>query len=67
MTTGINNHGSGCSFASAIAAFIARGEDTDTALKLAKNFISGALRNGLNLEGDIRLINHFWQEEKGIH
>ena len=67
MTSGVNNHGSGCSFASAIAAFMARGEDTGEALKLAKNFISGALRNGLNLEGGVRLINHFWQEEKGIH
>jgi hydroxymethylpyrimidine/phosphomethylpyrimidine kinase len=67
MTSGVNNHGSGCSFASAIAAFMARGEATAEALKLAKNFISGALRNGLNLESDVRLINHFWQEEQGIH
>ncbi len=63
----VNNHGSGCSFASAIAANIALGHNLDEALKLAKNFISGSLNNALTLEGDIRLINHFWHAEKGIH
>jgi hydroxymethylpyrimidine/phosphomethylpyrimidine kinase len=64
---GINNHGSGCSFASAIAAYIALGHDLEESLILAKNFISGSLKNALVLEGDIRLIDHFWRSERGIH
>ncbi|MBD3217443.1 MAG: bifunctional hydroxymethylpyrimidine kinase/phosphomethylpyrimidine kinase, partial [candidate division Zixibacteria bacterium] len=40
---GVNNHGSGCTFASAAAAFLARGYDVEESLNLAKNFISGAL------------------------
>jgi hydroxymethylpyrimidine/phosphomethylpyrimidine kinase len=64
---GVNNHGSGCTFASAVAAFLARGYDVEESLNLAKNFISGALRNSLNLEGGINLIDHFWRSDKGIH
>lgn len=34
-----NNHGSGCTFASAVAAHLARGEDVDGALEGAKQFV----------------------------
>jgi hydroxymethylpyrimidine/phosphomethylpyrimidine kinase len=64
---GVNNHGSGCSFASAIAAYIALGHELEESLILAKNFISGSLKNSLMLENDVRLIDHFWRSEKGIH
>jgi hydroxymethylpyrimidine/phosphomethylpyrimidine kinase len=63
----VNNHGSGCSFASAIAAYIALGHELEESLILAKNFISGSLKNSLMLESDVRLIDHFWRSEKGIH
>ncbi|NIP43681.1 MAG: hypothetical protein GWO41_12960 [candidate division Zixibacteria bacterium] len=64
---GVNNHGSGCTFASAVAAYLARGHEIEESLNLAKNFISGGLRNSLRLEGGISLIDHFWRSEKGIH
>ncbi|HDS01778.1 MAG TPA: bifunctional hydroxymethylpyrimidine kinase/phosphomethylpyrimidine kinase [candidate division Zixibacteria bacterium] len=65
--TGVNNHGSGCTFASAVAAYLAHGHEIEESLNLAKNFISGALRNSLGLEQGINLIDHFWRSEKGIH
>ncbi len=41
-----NNHGSGCSFASAIAAHLARGEPVEAAVELAKAFIWRAVTGG---------------------
>jgi len=57
----INNHGSGCSFASAIAAFLAKEYDIEKSLFASKEFISGSLYNGLRLSGELRLLNHFWK------
>ena len=44
-----NTHGTGCTFASAIATFLARGETVPGAVNNAKNFITMAIRAGLNL------------------
>ncbi len=44
-----NTHGTGCTFASAIATLLARGEPVDEAVRKAKNFITMAIRSGLNL------------------
>jgi hydroxymethylpyrimidine/phosphomethylpyrimidine kinase len=41
-----NNHGTGCTLSSAIASFIARGESIEQAVRLAKEYITGALRAG---------------------
>ncbi|MGD9948044.1 MAG: bifunctional hydroxymethylpyrimidine kinase/phosphomethylpyrimidine kinase [Desulfobulbus sp.] len=41
-----NNHGTGCTLSAAIAAFIARGESVETAVRLAKEYITGAIRAG---------------------
>jgi len=41
-----NNHGTGCTLSSAIAAFIARGEGIENAVRLAKDYITGAIRAG---------------------
>jgi hydroxymethylpyrimidine/phosphomethylpyrimidine kinase len=41
-----NNHGSGCSFASATAAGLARGLDVRAALEQAKHFVTSAMRGG---------------------
>ncbi len=38
-----NSHGTGCTFASAIAAFIAHGKSPITAIQMAKQFTHGAL------------------------
>jgi len=60
----VNNHGSGCSFASAIAAFLAKDFAAEDALRQAKAFISDALANPLELHGQVRLINHLWSSSK---
>ena len=41
-----NNHGTGCTLSSAIASNLARGEDVETAVRHAKEYISGAIRAG---------------------
>jgi hydroxymethylpyrimidine/phosphomethylpyrimidine kinase len=44
-----NTHGTGCTFASAIATFLARGDTVDEAVRKAKNFITMAIQSGLRL------------------
>lgn len=44
-----NTHGTGCTLSSAIAANLSKGEDLDQAIKNAKEYLTGALRAGLNL------------------
>jgi hydroxymethylpyrimidine/phosphomethylpyrimidine kinase len=41
-----NNHGTGCSFASAVAAGLARGDDAPTAITRAKAYVHAALARG---------------------
>jgi len=41
-----NNHGTGCTLSSAIASFLAKGENMVTAVGHAKEYISGAIRAG---------------------
>ena len=45
-----NNHGTGCTLSSAIAAFHARGNNMETAVRLAKDYISGAILAGADYE-----------------
>ena len=44
-----NTHGTGCTFASAIATFLARGESVYGAVHKAKTFITLAIQSGLSL------------------
>jgi len=44
-----NTHGTGCTFSAAIAAFLAKGADTAGAVRQAKEYITGAIRNSLDL------------------
>lgn len=41
-----NVHGTGCTLSSSIATFLALGEDMPSAVKKAKDYISGAIENG---------------------
>ncbi len=45
-----NTHGTGCTFASAIAAWLARGESVPEAVRKAKEYITTALRYGAQLK-----------------
>lgn len=44
-----NTHGTGCTLSSAIASNLAKGFDLDMSVKMAKNYISGALNAMLDL------------------
>jgi len=56
-----NNHGSGCTFAAAIAAGLAVEDDIPAALERAKRFVSEAIRMGSSwrLGGGHGPLNHF--------
>lgn len=48
-----NNHGTGCIFASAIAASLAKGKSVRESVAVAKEFVTSAIREGLSLgQGD---------------
>ncbi|MGI5911016.1 MAG: bifunctional hydroxymethylpyrimidine kinase/phosphomethylpyrimidine kinase [Syntrophomonadaceae bacterium] len=55
-----NTHGTGCTLSSAIASGLAKGMDLETAIQLAKEYISGALRTMLDLGKGSGPINHMW-------
>ncbi len=44
-----NSHGTGCTFASAIAAGLAKGQDVPTAVAMAKQYVTRALQAGAGL------------------
>jgi hydroxymethylpyrimidine/phosphomethylpyrimidine kinase len=62
----INNHGSGCSFASAVAAGIATGIDTAGAITAAKAFVHRAITGGARwtLGSGHGPLDHFSWEER---
>lgn len=55
-----HTHGTGCTFSAAIASFLAKGEGTLNAVKLAKGFISNAIASAYPVGGGIGPVNHLW-------
>ena len=53
-----NTHGTGCTLSSAIAANLAKGFDLDTAVRRAKDYLSGALAAMLDLGADSGPMDH---------
>ena len=56
-----NTHGSGCTFASALAAYLARGLDLKEAAHRAKEFVTEAIRHSLALGHGHGPLGHFWE------
>lgn len=56
-----NTHGSGCTFASAIAAGLARGLGLEEAVRDAKRFVTGAIRRSLEIGGGHGPVNPLWE------
>jgi len=54
-----NTHGTGCSYASAIAAFLAQGEPLRSAVEKAKGFITAAIRLSRQLGKGHSPVNHY--------
>lgn len=55
-----NTHGTGCSFSSAIAANMAKGKSFFESVKMAKDYITGAIRHSLALGKGHGPLNHFF-------
>ncbi|GLI34163.1 hydroxymethylpyrimidine/phosphomethylpyrimidine kinase [Desulforhabdus amnigena] len=56
-----HTHGTGCTFASAIAAGLARGLAVEEAVAQAKSYITGAIRQGLPLGKGHGPVHHFYE------
>jgi hydroxymethylpyrimidine/phosphomethylpyrimidine kinase len=55
---GAGAHGTGCAFSAAIAAWLARGEELEDAVRKAKTFVTRALRHAFQLGEGRRLLDH---------
>jgi hydroxymethylpyrimidine/phosphomethylpyrimidine kinase len=55
--TGGGAHGTGCAFSAALAAWLARGAEIETAVRRAKTFVARALRHGFTLGTSGRLLD----------
>lgn len=61
-----NNHGTGCTLSSAIAACLAKGADVETAVRDAKHYITAAIRAGAGYRlghghGPVHHFFDFWE------
>jgi len=56
-----DTHGTGCTLSAAIAARLAHGDDTPTAVRVAKDFVSGAIRRGLRIGKGYGPVNPGWK------
>ena len=55
----VHTHGTGCTFASAIAAFLARGSTVEEAVRAAKTYVGAAIAHGLPLGRGFGPLHHF--------
>lgn len=56
-----NTHGTGCTLSSAIASYLAMGNDVPKSVRLAKEFITGAISAKLDLGKGRGPLNHMWK------
>lgn len=56
-----NTHGTGCTFASAVAAYLALGHPLTEAAAKAQAYVAGAIRHGLAIGRGHGPLDHFWQ------
>lgn len=59
-----NTHGTGCTLSSAIACNLAKGYSMEEAVSYAKDYITGALKSGMNLGHGSGPLNHMWQQNR---
>jgi hydroxymethylpyrimidine/phosphomethylpyrimidine kinase len=56
-----HTHGTGCTLASAVASFLAMGNEPPQAVAAAKEYITGAIRGGFPLGAGIGPVDHGWR------
>ena len=64
LVKNVNNHGSGCTFSSAITSNIVKGYNLRQAISKAKEYIYGSLKYSHNISEFNNVINHFWETDK---
>ena len=57
----VHTHGTGCTFASAIAAYLALGRPLEEAIREARSYLEGAIRHAPGLGAGEGPLNHFWR------
>ena len=56
-----NTHGTGCTFASATAAGLAKGLSTQAAVRDAKAYVTAAIQSSFEIGGGHGPLNHFFE------
>lgn len=56
-----NTHGTGCTLSSAIAANLAKGKSMIESVRLGKEYITGAIKNGFKIGHGVGPTNHFYK------
>lgn len=56
-----HTHGTGCTLASAIASYLALGEEVPDAVRKAKEYVTGAIAHGFPLGSGIGPVDHAWR------
>jgi hydroxymethylpyrimidine/phosphomethylpyrimidine kinase len=56
-----NTHGTGCTLASAIASYLALGEDVPGAVVKAKQYVTGAIRSAFPVGAGTGPVDHGWR------
>lgn len=56
-----NTHGTGCTLSSAIAAYLAKGEAVETAVKMGKEYVTNAIANALEIGKGNGPLHHFYR------
>jgi hydroxymethylpyrimidine/phosphomethylpyrimidine kinase len=57
----VHTHGTGCTLASAIAAYLAQGRSVPDAVRAAKDYVTGAIAAGFPLGSGIGPVDHGWR------
>jgi hydroxymethylpyrimidine/phosphomethylpyrimidine kinase len=57
----MHTHGTGCTLASAIASYLALGEDVVTSVARAKEYVTGAVEHGFPIGSGIGPVDHGWR------
>jgi hydroxymethylpyrimidine/phosphomethylpyrimidine kinase len=65
VATARGTHGTGCTYASALAAGLALGETLATAAERAQQYVAGAIAHGLAVGEGATVLDHFWQGVAG--
>lgn len=59
-----NTHGTGCTFASAVAACLALGMSPEAAAARAQQYVAGAIRHAVAIGAGHAPLDHFWQTRR---